>query len=102
MGTEKQWWPLSEGSWRDLGAIRSVKPTAEAHVVFLISSNYPNRFNFKNQNGCFNLLQKFPNFACGSLGYYEHFSQLCRHPNPNRIRVKNPGSDSPFESLLKF
>jgi hypothetical protein len=37
-----------------------------------------------------------------SFGYYEHFSQLCQHPNLSRIRVKIPGTDSPFETLMNF
>jgi hypothetical protein len=37
-----------------------------------------------------------------SLGYDEQFPQLCPHPIPNRNRVKNPGSDSTFESLMNF
>jgi hypothetical protein len=37
-----------------------------------------------------------------SLGYYEQFPQLCRHPIPNQNRAKNPGSDSTFESLMNF
>jgi hypothetical protein len=46
---------------------------------------------------------KIPKFLhVGSLGYYEHFSPLCRHPISNRNRVKNNGLDSPFESLLNF
>jgi hypothetical protein len=32
------------------------------------------------------------------LGHYEQFSQLCRHPILNRIRVKNTRTDSTFES----
>jgi hypothetical protein len=38
----------------------------------------------------------------GIFGYYEHFSQLCRHPIPNRSRVKYPGIDSTFEFLMNF
>jgi hypothetical protein len=37
-----------------------------------------------------------------SLGYCEQFSQLCRHPIPNRNRAKNPETDSTFESLMNF
>jgi hypothetical protein len=54
------------------------------------------------ENGCLTVLQKFPIFACSYIGYYEQFSQLCRHPILNRIRVKNPGIDSTFESLMNF
>jgi hypothetical protein len=36
------------------------------------------------------------------LGHYEQFSKLCRHPILNRIRVKNLGTDSTFESLMNF
>jgi hypothetical protein len=36
------------------------------------------------------------------LGHYEQFSQLFRHPIINRIRVKSPGIDSTFESLMNF
>jgi hypothetical protein len=36
------------------------------------------------------------------MGHYDQFSQLFRHPNLNRIRVKIPGIDSPFENLMNF
>jgi hypothetical protein len=36
------------------------------------------------------------------LGYCKQFSQLCRHLILNRIRVKNPGTDLTFESLMNF
>jgi hypothetical protein len=36
------------------------------------------------------------------LGHFEQFPQLCRHPILNRIRVKNHGTDSTFESLMNF
>jgi hypothetical protein len=36
------------------------------------------------------------------LGYYEQFSQLCRQPILTRIRVKNLGTDSTFESFMNF
>jgi hypothetical protein len=36
------------------------------------------------------------------LGHYKQFSQLCRHLNLNRIRVKILGKDSPFETLMNF
>jgi hypothetical protein len=46
---------------------------------------------------------KIPNFLHGAgLGYYEQFSQLCRHPIPNINRAKNPRSDSTFGSLMNF
>jgi hypothetical protein len=37
-----------------------------------------------------------------SLGYYEQFFQLCRHPIPNIIRAKNSGPDLTFETLMDF
>jgi hypothetical protein len=46
---------------------------------------------------------KIPNFLdMAGLGYYEQFSQLCRHPMSNINRAKNPGSDSTFEFLMNF
>jgi hypothetical protein len=59
------WWLqlMSEDGQRGLGAVWSVRLMAGAPVVFLLSPNYPNWLNFKNQDGCFNLLQKLPNFA---------------------------------------
>jgi hypothetical protein len=36
------------------------------------------------------------------LGYYEQFSQLCRHPIPNIIRAKNSGPDLTFEILMNL
>jgi hypothetical protein len=36
------------------------------------------------------------------LGYNEKISQLCRHPITNRIRAKNLGTNSTFESLMNF
>jgi hypothetical protein len=37
-----------------------------------------------------------------TLEHCKEFSQLCRDPNLHRIRVKNPGTDSPFESLMNL
>jgi hypothetical protein len=51
------------------------------------------------------LLPYFKNFQilhAARLGHYEQFSQLCRDPNLHTIRVKNPGTDSPFESLMNL
>jgi hypothetical protein len=56
----------------------------------------------KIENGCPTVLQTFPIFACASLGYYERFSQLWCHVIPNRIKAKDPGIDSTFESLMNF
>jgi hypothetical protein len=36
------------------------------------------------------------------LGYYEQFYQLFQHPILKRIRVKNPRTESTFESLMNF
>jgi hypothetical protein len=72
------------------------------HTVSLLSLNYPNQLNYKNRNGFLNLLQKSSFLYAGNLRYYEHFSQLCQHPNLNRIRVKIPAIDSPFEILMTF
>jgi hypothetical protein len=36
------------------------------------------------------------------LGHCEQFYQLGQHPILNRIRVKNPGTDSTFEFLMNF
>jgi hypothetical protein len=35
-------------------------------------------------------------------GHYKQFSLLCLYPILNEIRVKIPGIDSPFESLMNF
>jgi hypothetical protein len=48
VGAAKQWQPLFEDGRRGLGAVRSVRLTVGAHVVFLLSLNYSNWFNFKN------------------------------------------------------
>jgi hypothetical protein len=53
----------------------------------------------KNALPCFKNSQ---NLHAARLGYYEQLSQVCRHPILERIRVKNPGTDSTFESLLNF
>jgi hypothetical protein len=36
------------------------------------------------------------------LGYYEQFYKLFQHPILKRIRVKNPRTESTFESLMNF
>jgi hypothetical protein len=41
-------------------------------------------------------------FHVARFTHYEQFSQLCRHLILNRIRVKNPRTDSTFESLKNF
>jgi Tfp pilus assembly pilus retraction ATPase PilT len=37
-----------------------------------------------------------------ALEHCEQFSKLCRHLNLHTIRVKNLGTDSPFESLMNL
>jgi hypothetical protein len=54
------------------------------------------------KNGCLTYSKKSQFLHVATLGYYEQFSQLCRLPILNRIRVKNPGTDSTFESLMNF
>jgi hypothetical protein len=105
-----KWWQQSRGRGQGGGSrclkavglvrMRSArgsdrKTDTRGHAVSLLSPNCQNQLNFKNQNGCLNLLQT-------SLGYNEHFCQLRRHPIPNRSRVKNPVIDSTFESLINF
>jgi hypothetical protein len=51
---------------------------------------------------CLTMLQKFQISHAARLGHYEQFSQLCRHQILNGIRVKNPRTDPPFESLMNF
>jgi hypothetical protein len=61
-----------------------------------------NWLNFKNQNGCLILLQKFPILHAESRKYWEQLAQLCRLQIPNRNKVRNPVIDSVFESLMNF
>jgi hypothetical protein len=94
--------PLSEGGQRGLGAVRVVRlmigPTQ--FCIFPELSKPAQTWNLKMDvlPSCIN--SQFLHVA--SLGYYEHFYQLCRHPIPNRNRAKNPETDSTFESLMNF
>jgi hypothetical protein len=54
------------------------------------------------ENGCLTLLQKFPILHVARLGHDKQYSQLCRHPIPNAIRVKNARTNLTFESLMNF
>jgi hypothetical protein len=95
---------LSEGARRGLGAsIQTGSPTDGSRAVFDFFFNLSKTGSTLNiQNWCLILLQKFPIFSCGYLGYYEQFSQLCRHPILNINRAKNLGPDLTFESLINF
>jgi hypothetical protein len=42
-----------------------------------VSDFIQNWLKFKNQNGCFDILQKFPFFHVARMGYDEKISQLC-------------------------
>jgi hypothetical protein len=72
------------------------------HAVLYFSQIIQTGSNLEIENRCLTLLPKFPIFHAAILGYYEQFSQLCRHPILNRIRVKNPETYSTFESLMNF
>jgi hypothetical protein len=54
------------------------------------------------ENGCLTELRNSQFLHVARLGHYEQFSQLCRHPIINRMRVKNPGTGTTFESLMNF
>jgi hypothetical protein len=73
-----------------------------AHAVFLFFLNYRNSSNLEIEYGCLPCFQNFQFLHVARTGYYEQFSQLCQHPILNRIRVKNPGTDSTFEFLMNF
>jgi hypothetical protein len=61
---------------------------------FIFSRIVQTDSNLEIENGSFTLFQK--------LGHFEQFSQLCQWPMLNRIRVKNPRTDSTFGSLMNF
>jgi hypothetical protein len=61
-----------------------------------------NWLDFKNQMDALTCSKNSQCLHVASWGYREQFSQLCRHPIPNIKRVKNPGTDSIFESLMNF
>jgi hypothetical protein len=51
---------------------------------------------------CLLVLQKFPNFAWGYIGYSAHLSQLCKCQIPNINHIKNPRIDSIFEFSMNL
>jgi hypothetical protein len=71
-------------------------------VLYFFSQIIQTGSNLILENGCLSCSTNSQFLHVASLGYYEHFSQLCRHPAPKRNRAKNPGTDSTFESLMNF
>jgi hypothetical protein len=103
MGAAKQWWPQSEGrrcSWAPLfGQGHQPMGTARFHYFL----NYP-----KLVETCtikMDALSCPKNSQCfheARSEYFEQLSQLFWLQIPNRDKVKNPGIDSIFESLMNF
>jgi hypothetical protein len=69
------------------------------HTVLIFFNSTKTGLNLKFEKECLTLLQIL---HAARLGNYEQFSQLCQHPNLNKIRVKISGTDSPFEILMNF
>jgi hypothetical protein len=69
---------------------------------FVFSQIIQTGSNLKIENRCLSCSKNSQILHVTRLGYYEELFQLCRHPILNRIRVKNLGTDSTFESLMNF
>jgi hypothetical protein len=85
-------------TWKlEMDALPCSKNSQFLHVArlgptrFRIFPNYRNQLKLGNSKWMPYLAPKIPNF-----------SQLCRHPILNIIIVKNPRTDSTFESLMNF
>jgi hypothetical protein len=95
-----RWSPLTKSARHSLGtSVRTVRLTGGPQAVLIFFQFIQNWLNFKNSKWV-PYYEQFFHAAC--LGYYELFSQLCRHPIPNTNRAKNPGLDLTFESLMNF
>jgi hypothetical protein len=100
MGTAKGQWPWSECRRRGWASL-------------LRLASGPTRFHFppnlsKTGSTC---KIKMDALSCSKnsqflhedrLEYFKQHSQFCRLQIPNRNQVKNPGTDSLFESLMNF
>jgi hypothetical protein len=104
----KPWARQSGGQhgWNGIGTGSTVVRTgwlmsgAHAVLYFLKLSELPQTWKLKMDALLYS--NNFQLLHVARLGYCEQFSQLCRHRVLTRIRVKNPGTDSTFESLMNF
>jgi hypothetical protein len=103
VGMAKRRRPWLKCRRRGLGAdVRTVRLTGGPHVVLIFLQFIQNWLKLKIQMGALSCSKSSQFLHAARLGYYEQFSQLCRHLIPNINRSKNPGSDSTFESLMNF
>jgi hypothetical protein len=98
-------WPLSE----EVGAVRMRLARGSdraadgwAPAVSLLSRIIQTGSNLVIEKECLTFSKNSQISYAIILGHYEQFTQLYGHPIPNRIRVKNHGTNLPFESLRNF
>jgi hypothetical protein len=83
-------------------SVRTMRLMGGPHTVLIFFYLSKTGSTLKIQKGCLILLQKFPIFACGSLGILNNFLNCAWHPILKINKAKNPGSNSTFESLMNF
>jgi hypothetical protein len=94
--------PRSECGWHGGAVVQTVWLTSGAHAVSYFPELSKLAQTWKLKTDTLPYSKTFQILHAARLGYYKQFSQLCRHPNLDIIRVKNPGTDSPCESLMKL
>jgi hypothetical protein len=97
------WWPRSGCRRCGLGAdVRTVRLTIGPHVVSHFSELSKLAETYKVKKAALSFSKNFQFLNEASLEYSEQLFQLCQLQIPHRDRVKNPGTDSIFESLMNF
>jgi hypothetical protein len=97
------WQPWSGHRRRGLGAdVRTVRLMSGPHAVSLFSELSKLVETCKVEKAAFSCCKNFQFFNEASLEYSEQLCQLYRLQITNRNKVKNPGTDSIFESFMNF
>jgi hypothetical protein len=100
---KQRWWPQSGRCRCDLGVdVRTVRLTSGPHAVSHFSELSKLAGTCKVEKAALSCSKNSQFLHVASLEYYEQLSQLLRFQNPNKNKVKNPGTDSIFESLMNF
>jgi hypothetical protein len=101
--TKRWWWPRSGRRRCGLGAdVRTVRLTIGPHVVSHFSELSKLAESYKVKKTALSFSKNFQFLNEASLEYSEQLFKLCQLQIPHRDRVKNPGTDSIFESLMNF
>jgi hypothetical protein len=82
--------------------VRTVRLTGGAQRFQIFSNLSKIGLNLKTKMGVLSYSKNSQFLHAASRQYWEQLAQLCQLQIPNRNKVKNPVTDSVFESLMNF